>query len=368
VLAASAIAAEPNEHASAWAEDSLAKMPACGVCPISESLKIPEEHDTAPIEGQAKIQVGSIMTDDTHQAGATFVKQHTFQPPFAVKPVVVGVLTSNGPHSAQVQIFDVTRTGFKYAAVEPAGWDGPHDAETVSFIAAVPGITEMGDVKVHAGIIPTAHTVGRTFGTHAEGNPEVNKIDNKWEVAQFAEVFLDASGAIRVPALLTALQTTNNQDLGASVTQKKPWLVAAVKDLTEHGFKVSLDRCEAKDGTAVTEEEEIGYIALSQGSGEVEGVKYSVKHALSSGKDMGWDNQDNKLMETVEFHEDMPDAIAVAAMVTRNGGDGGWLRVLSQTASSIEVVVDEDTTNDDERRHTAEDVGMAAFSGPLSFP
>lgn len=367
-LAASAIAAEPHEQAAAWAEESLAKMPVCDVCVVDESLKIPEENEEAPIEGQAKIQVGSIMTDDTHIDGASFVKQHTFPRPFAVKPVVVGVISSNGPHSAQLQIFDITRTGFKYSVMEPAGWDGPHVAEKVSFIAAVPGITEMGAAKVHAGIIPTAHTVGRTFDIHAEGNPEVNKIDNKWEVAQFAEAFQDASGTESKPALLTGLQTTNNQDLGASVTQKKPWLVVAVKDLTEHGFKVSLDRCEAKDGTAVSEAEEIGYIALSPGSGEVEGVKYSVKHAESSGKNMGWDDQENNLMETVAFHEDMPDAIAVAAKVTRHGSDGGWLRVLSQTASSIEVVVDEDTTNDNERKHMPEDVGMAAFSGPLSFP
>jgi hypothetical protein len=359
VLAVSAVAEEPHDQAAVWAETSLAKMPSCHACPIDEDLKVPEEHETAPIEGQATIQVGSISTDDTHIDGSSFVKAHTFQRVFAAKPVVVGFMTSNDDDSAQVQIFDVTRTGFKYAVVEPTGLDGPHGAETVNFIAAVPGVTEIGEHKVRAGIISTAHTVGNGFGTHAEGSPEPDMVDNKWEEHEFDEEFQST------PALLSAIQTTNNQHLGASVTLKKPWMVVSIDGLSKQGFRVTLDRCEAKDGAAVNEAEEIGYIALSSANGMIGGVKYSVQHAETSGQNMGLTDA-NK--EAVTFHEDMPDAIAIASKATRKGGDGGWLRLLSQTADSVTVFVDEDTTKDAERAHMTEDVGLAAFSAPFSFP
>jgi MSHA biogenesis protein MshQ len=350
----------------------LTHMAVCSPCQDKEQFKhfeefkLPEQHHEAVhFEGTAKFEVGQVETEDTHpDAGGAFIKEHTFKEPFSSKPIVAAVMGSNGHHSAQVQIFDVTQHGFKYAVMEPAPWDGVHLSEKVTFIAAVPGVTEVGGMKVFAGLVSTAHTVGQIFETHDEGEAEVDKVDNQW-----AEI--DCGGAFSAkPAVLTSLQTSNNQALSseAGAVIKSPWLVVAMKDVTQHGAKVSLDRCEVKDDTAVEKAEEVGYIAITEGSGDVDGVKFSVKHATTSESNMGWDDAQDGVLESVEFHEEIPAALVVASKSSRDGTDGGWARIYKQDESSVQVVVDEDTSNDEERHHVPEDVSVAVFSAPFSYP
>jgi hypothetical protein len=317
---------------------------------------------------EPKMQAGSIKTEDTHLEGANFVKSHSFELVFAKTPVVVSTMTSNGPHSAHVSIFDVTREGFKYAVQEPVGQDSRHIVETVHFVAAVPGKSTLTEgITLQAGLISTADTVGKnsvfTTETGVQGGDTVT---GNYVAHTFEEAYGD------IPALLTGVQTMNNQELGGTVVHRSPWMVPAIKSLDASGFQVSLDRCEARGGV-VSAPETIGFIAVTSGHGVCKksscwNAKFSAQHALTSGQNMGWDDMEDS-MEVVNFPEHFDDnnIVAVASKSTRNGNNGGWMRILDTNAHSVTVVVDEDMSNDSERKHISEDVGVIAFSGPFVF-
>jgi hypothetical protein len=317
---------------------------------------------------EPKLQAGSLKTDDTHNEGSSFVKYHAFEMVFAHKPIVVASMSSNGPHSAHVSVFDITTDGFKYAVQEPAGWDGKHVSETVTFVAAVPGTSTLIEgMTMQAGVISTLETTGQMSVFSAEtGAQGGNTVTGNYVEHTFAEAYA------AIPALLTGVQTMNNQDLGDAVALRKPWMVPAVTSLDASGFKVSLDRCEAVGGV-VSLAEEIGYIAITPGHGECRKTScyhdvISAQHAETSGRNMGWDDRDSSL-ESVSFPEHFEDnnIIAVASKSTRNGNNGGWMRVLHLSKKDVTVVVDEDISNDEERSHISEDVGVLAFSGPFVF-
>jgi len=315
---------------------------------------------------EPKLQAGSLVSLDTHIEGNSLVKQHSFELVFHKKPVVVAVMGSSGPHSAHVQIFDVTKSGFSYAVQEPHGWDGKHVAEAINFVAAVTGTSTLTEgITVQAGVVSTAETVGGSmFAVSADASADS-------VTGVYTDLLFDEAYAV-TPALFTGVQTMNNQDIATVVSLRQPWLVPAVKGLSVTGFQMSLDRCEAKTGV-VSQPEEIGFIAITPGHGVCEKTscyhaKFSVQHAETSGKNMGWDDRDSNL-ETVVFpeHFDNSNVIAVAGKSTRNGGDGGWMRLVSTTAHSVSLFVDEDTSNDEERAHISEDVGVIAFSEPFVF-
>jgi hypothetical protein len=317
---------------------------------------------------EPKLQAGSLTTDDTHNEQASFVKYHAFEMVFAHKPIVVATMGASGPHSAHVSIFDVTVNGFSYAVQEPHGWDGKHVAETVNFVAAVPGTSTLTEgMTMQAGVMSTAETTGQMSVFSAEtGAQGGNTVTGNYVDAAFAEAFAD------IPALLVGVQTMANQELTNTVALRMPWMVPAVKSLTAAGFQASLDRCEAVGGT-VSMPEEIGYIAFSAGHGECRKsscfhARFSAQHAVTSGKNMGWDDTENS-MEVVSFPEHFADnnVIAVASKSTRNGNNGGWMRLLHTSHKDVTVVVDEDISNDAERSHVSEDIGVVAFSEPFVF-
>jgi hypothetical protein len=317
---------------------------------------------------EPKLQAGSLKTDDTHNEVSSFVKYHAFEMVFAHKPIVVASMGSNGPHSAHVSIFDVTVDGFNYAVQEPAGWDGKHVSETVSFVAAVPGTSTLTEgMSMQVGLISTAETTGQMSVFSAEtGAQGGNTVTGNYVDAVFGEAFAD------IPALLVGVQTMANQELTNVVARRTPWIVPAVTSLDASGFKVALDRCEAVGGT-VSMPEEIGYIAFTSGHGECRKsscfhARFSAQHAVTSGKNMGWDDVENS-MEVVSFPEHFADnnVIAVASKSTRNGNNGGWMRTLHTSHKDVTVVVDEDISNDGERSHISEDVGVVAFSEPFVF-
>lgn len=272
---------------------------------------------------------------------------------------------AKGPHSAHVQFWDVTRSGFKYAVMEPHGWDKPHIPETVYFVAAVPGVSTLTDgITMDVGFVDSAATVGAPAWT--VGEAAENTITNTWEDVSFEHEFAET------PALLTGIQTMNNQEVKTETVLRQPWVVPAVKSLKAGGFKLSMDRCEAQGGI-VAAPEKLGYIAVTAGHGVCKktscyNAKFNFAHGMTSGKNMGWDDRDSNL-EVVSFHEHFDDdgIIAVASKSTRAGNNGGWMRILKVNRKEVTVVVDEDTSTDSERSHISEDVGVLAFSESFVF-
>jgi len=315
---------------------------------------------------EIKLQAGSLQTENTNIEGANFVKYHAFEYVFAKKPVVVATMSAKGPHSAHVSVFDITKSGFKYVVQEPHGFDGVHVSETVTFIAALPGTSTLTDgITLQAGVVSTAETQGGPL-QFTVGPAGSKSVTGGYVAHQFAEAYA------ATPALFAAVQSMNNQELGDVPSLRMPWIVPAVTGLTETGFSVALDRCEAEGGI-VSQAEDIGYIAITSGHGVCRktscfNAKFIVQHAVTSGHDMGWDDKETNL-EVVHFTEHFEDnnVIAVASKSTRNGNNGGWMRILDVNAHGVTVAVDEDTSLDEERAHLSEDVGVIAFSEPFAF-
>jgi MSHA biogenesis protein MshQ len=316
----------------------------------------------------ASVIVDSFETENSLDGIGSWVNTVTFREPMAATPVVVGFMSGNGGHPAQVRIFDVTSEGFKAAVIEPPscatcfGGDGPHMAETVNYIAAVPGETTIGDMTILAGL---EEGVSTTVGSPLFGKD----VTNSWTDVDFGESFEGK------PALLAALQSTNSFNLAGSPTAVAPFLTAGVTSVSAAGAKVSLERSEVMRGSVAAEN--LGWIAISTGTGSFDGgdgneVSYKVENAMRGEKRLGWGDAEKGGMETVNLEYgtagEGDDVITVAATSSRRGNNGGWLRSPGHDDKGITIVVDEDTFHDEDRVHIPEEVSSAIFSSAFSYP
>jgi hypothetical protein len=84
-----------------------------------------------------RIEADRITVQDTFSTPtATSV---TFREPFDEVPVVVSLATSQGGNASDLRVHNVTTSGFDVVQVEDPGFDGPHVAMTIFYIAAEPG-------------------------------------------------------------------------------------------------------------------------------------------------------------------------------------------------------------------------------------
>jgi hypothetical protein len=319
-----------------------------------------------PISPPVRLEIGTVKTDNTHKGsnggkGGHFVKYHSFQKNFAATPIVVGLMSSAGPHAADVRIFDVTRAGFKFAVMEPTGFDGAHLPETIDFVAAVPGVTHADTLQIEAGSVSTTHTVGSPEWKKGKSS-DPGAIDGQWETVTFKSTFADT------PAFLTGLQSAHNQNIEMHMSPAaiKPWLVSATEKLTKTGADIAIERCEVMDGAVVSKTEDIGYIAMSVGSGSVNGVDFTVLNKLYK-LNMGWDERTGDI-EKLVLPKAIDNPVVIGEYASRKGNNGGWLRLQKKEPKEITVYVDEDTSHDSERSHVGELVSVAVFSSPVSFP
>ncbi len=291
-------------------------------------------------------------------ANSTF-QTVTFQQTYDRAPLVFAVATNEGIDPSSLRIRHVTRTGFEVLHLEPGNLDGTHGAMTdVAYFAVTPGTWEVAPgVFLEAGSLDTDGTVFK--GTAL---PE----SSDWQTVSL-------SSFASAPAVQVFTQTMNseeNGDLpdGGSV----PWLTNAVRNLGSGSFETALDRAEADGdgGTVVTET--IGYVALTQTDGTLDGFggKYTVDGGsvlfdslISADGISGWADQDpDGDGVAVPFNQTFSTApLVVASMARRDGGDGGWIRRGEVLANQVKLTVDEDTFVDDERGHTPEAASVFAF-------
>jgi len=187
----------------------------------------------------------------------------------------------------------------------------------------------------------------------------VSGLTQGWASLPFQHAFSSA------PALLTALQTVNNEQ--GLPGNSQPWFTVAVNKLESAQAQVALDMAETSSygGLSVNQDEVIGYIAVQQGVGSFQPVSASAVNfavVLSNKVVRGW----GQGPVAIPFGADlgaMP--LVVASQASRLGGDGGWLRLSSASSEAADLVVDEDQTCNTERGHMAEKASVVAFSGPV---
>ncbi|MEO1034948.1 MAG: hypothetical protein AAFX44_05235 [Pseudomonadota bacterium] len=290
----------------------------------------------------ARLEMAAVTVQDTFTTpNATRV---SFIETFDVVPIVVSLATTQGGDPALLRITNVTRFGFDIVQTEPNANDGPHVAMDTAYLAVEPGVhTLPGGAQLIAMSRDTISTVSGING-------------QSWDNTSFPVAFGSR------PALVTALQTARNESATPPSSSSIPLLGVAVRNLTATGFDFALERAESTAGV-VSAAETIGMIAVADTttttlidtSGNSALFQARVTPNNIEGFSNGcFNNTYNASFSTVP--------LTVASMVTRNGGNGGWLRRCALAAGSIGLTVDEDIDNDPERNHINETAAVIAAS------
>lgn len=287
-----------------------------------------------------------MEAEETTAAGSTFTNV-TFATAFAATPVVVVLTTNQGGDPSILRIRNVTSAGFEVAAVEPPGNDGPHAAITFHYVAMTPGIHALPSGEIVVAGTHTTSTVQRSPGV---GGP------SGLDTVNFGVTLGTTANVV------ASLQTMNSESGAVPTSPSMPWLSVVMQDRTSSSVSVALERSEVDEGTV--QPETIGYIAFPDASSgsfdDDSGATISWSAMTTPNNIVGFNN--NCVANTFSSTA-FAAARVVAGKVTRNGGDGGWLRRCSLTATRIGLQVDEDISNDGERNHIAETASLLAFSG-----
>jgi len=292
-----------------------------------------------------RLEAGSFTAHATNGGNPNPV-QVNFQQTFDTVPVVIALSDSNGPDSAIIRITNVTTTGFDELILEPDSFDGPHASQNIHYLAVEPGLHILPD-----GTIIQAGTVGISAVQHGAGVSG----SESWASVSYASAFA------ATPSVITHLQTANSETRTVSSQSSQPFIKSTVQSLTATGFQAALERSEASAGP-VPSTETLGWIAFPAGtSGTFPDVSSTTItwSTVNTGVNIrGWANG----CFTNTFGQTSASAIVVAKKNSHIGGDGGWLRRCSLSSTLIGLTVDEDTSRDTERAHTAESASIIAFS------
>ena len=309
--------------------------------------------------------LGAQFIVGTYDARSTFddptPQRVLFDQRMDAVPLVFALTSDDGGQPALIRVFNADRDGFSSLIVETPGRDGLHLAmPSITYIAIVPGTVNIaGGPTIHAGSITTNAARGHT-PTFTNNSP--------WQPVTFGTTIGTTTNP---PAVLTGIQTNaNNPSFNAS-NPADPFLSVAHNQVNNLGLEVNLERLETGSGNVnefnglPLQDETIGWLAVEQGIGsfEVDGETIFYDFDVSGGI-TGWDNGGG----TANFTQTFDNAPLVAAqMNSRNGNNGGFLRRGAITTSGIDLIIDEDDFNDDERGHIAENVGFLAFSNGFVY-
>lgn len=288
----------------------------------------------------------------------------SFQGAFSDVPIVIVLPSSEGSDPAAVRIRGINASGFEAAVVEPAGSDGTYVDMNVTFLAALPGVRQLGGtgLLLEAGRISTKRV-------QAGGQCRLSGLTPSWETISFVQGFSST------PAMLTSVQTLNNENNDITTQFSQPWLTVAVTDLEATSVKLALELAETSSQAPglQMQEEDIGYFALQQGTGVLQpfrtGAAVEVTAILSARVVKGWDNGPVSVKLGSDLGVTSP--LILASQSSRFGGDGGWVRLdlrnQPPNATHAAFVVDEDQSCNVERQHTTERVSVVAFSSGASL-
>ncbi len=267
---------------------------------------------------------------------------------FSSIPEVFVVLDSNGTNPATVRIKNKTISGFDAMIVEPQGEDGPHNSQSISYLAVNKGIHKLGNHYIEVDSLQTK----KVQGLYApDGNIK------GWRL-------IDSN--ISNPAVVANIQTLNNLDSNIPNDPIIPWGTAVVEN-NESGIYLSIDMSETSKGV-FDKNETIGYMiadsnitdSFTDNNGKV--VRYEV--IKTSPYFVGWDDE----CKTVDFLNSYSQTPIVAGWKDSRAGDnGGWFRICHLDNKKIGFVVDEDRAHDSERHHIEEIGAIFAFSENFVF-
>ena len=275
-----------------------------------------------------KMEVGSTTVDDSF---STVALANTYDDPV----VVTLLLESANTEPVTVRLDNVGASSFDLALQSPSG--ASLSTDTVYYM-----VVEEGDWTMPDGTLIEAGTIDD--GTVA--------YKNNWSgtTVSFASSFSAA------PVVFHNVMTYNDSDWIDSVIFSPG---SRTSPPTTSGFDVSLNGAEAVTSHST---ETIGWIAIEQGTGSIDGVDFEVDQTTDSV--LGHDNGCN----TFSFSS----AFAAAPLVLidgqeQDGNDGSWGVGCSLSASQVGMHAEEDQETDSERAHTTEVFGWAAFESAFDY-
>ncbi|WP_286221802.1 LamG domain-containing protein [Marinobacter apostichopi] len=262
-------------------------------------------------------------------------------------PAVFVLGDDNNPEPSSVRIRNVTEQGFEVLPVEPPlgnpGWSVGNQDTTIHYLAATYGQHQFPDgTQLEVGQLPLQAYQARNIS------------GSSWSRLNFLSAFSST------PAFISQIQSTVNET-SAPPGRSDPWLTMAHDRLGVSGIDLALERAETRSGT-ISSPETVAYLAIEAGVigafVDNDGQTITAEAQVTPDQIGGTRNCDS--MSFLQSYPAPPRVIG--SQVSRDGGDGGWLRRCSVSNASVDLKIEEDWASDQDLSHTTEEASFLAFS------
>lgn len=293
-----------------------------------EVKQITVDGDNVFITDEIKLETNSVGLSGSIDDGVS--ETVSFSEEFGSTPAVVTYIdTRGGGESIQCRAKNVSKTAFEVHMEEPD--DEGHAAETVNWIAAIPGSYIIDGTMIEAAIHSTStvrdNTNGSTFG-------DTISFGQAWQAA---------------PAVIHNLQTYNNGE----------FMATQANSVSSSDFNLSQEALDTgHESNAVIED--IGWISFEDvGATSIDGNAVDTSYAADGSND-GVDDTPHTITYSASFAS-TPDVII--SQNTMSGTDGGYARAsgTQDNTTGHEVYAEEDQVVDSERSHADETFGWFAM-------
>ena len=264
-------------------------------------------------------EIGEI-TNLTHESQTIFLDHNFINPVVFAQP-----LSRNGADSSTIRITDIQSNSFSVQVQETTlkngnSHDGTHTTESFSFLVVEQGVWELSD------------------GSILEvGNVSTDAITTStWESINFNHDFSNT------PVVLTQVQTDND----ATFVRTRQ------DNATNNGFDLALEEEELYKSSGHGTET-IAWLAISPGQGNWDGNEFI---AGNTGDTVthNW--------HTIDFANNFTNAPKfLGNLASFDGPDSAGLRYQNLTNGNVQIMIEEDTSNDNEQNHTTEDINFLAI-------
>ncbi len=253
---------------------------------------------------------------------------------------------------ASLRVRNITTTGFDIVQVESmdnnTDAEASHPALTIHYIAIDRGVHYLPD--------------GRMF---VAGELNTTKVAE--ETDEYDEIFFPRAFR-NTPVVLSMIQSLANEENTLPGQPTRPLLTTATKDVKTTNVELALERSKLREGD-VTNEETIGYLAIEGGiqgtfiDADSNTVQYET--IITPKNIQGWDEGGSDACKKYDYSNTYStEPNLFGNKNTRRGGDGGWLRQCSNSATQAGVTNDEDIYDGSDRTHPVEEIaGLLAVSG-----
>lgn len=267
-----------------------------------------------------------------------------------INPVVFALLPSDdGGHATTVRIDNVTSNSFDIRLVESFGRDGPHTNEEVSYM-----VFEAGSYTLADG---TKIEVGLTDSTSIQGP----NADGDFHSVTFNQTF-DSR-----PILLTQVQTDNNNLLtGDGAPNRQAFLDTRTDNINTNSFDVAIERYESLTAAdSLASSEQIGYFAIESGSGQWStSTDDSSSLNFVAGSATVIDNVGSPNETVINYGQNLTNDVNRFAVISSyNDNDHAQLRLDNDSATNMQLFIEEERTANNEETHANETVDYFVIGG-----